>query len=97
MVASFLPFPTRLMAEAISVTSAERAAVIFYGSTLMVILLLVAAMWRAVVARPELLRPEVGPREVDRILRGTAPGFGSYAPSPCWRSSPRTSPRSATW
>jgi uncharacterized membrane protein len=78
MTASFLPFPTRLMAEAILDSSAERAAVIFYGSALMVILLLVAAMWRAVAARRELLRPEVGDQEVDRILRGTAPSLGSY-------------------
>ena len=78
MAASFLPFPTRLMADAILTTSAERAAVIFYGSTLMVILLLLAAMWRAVGARRELLIPEVSEQEVDRILRGTAPSLGSY-------------------
>ena len=78
MAASFLPFPTRLMAEAILNSNAERAAVIFYGSTLMVILLLLAAMWRAVAARRELLLPEVRQDEVDRILRGTAPSLGYY-------------------
>jgi uncharacterized membrane protein len=78
MAASFLPFPTRLMAEAIRTTSAERAAVIFYGSALMVILLLLGAMWRAVAARPELVRPEVSEHEVDRILRGTAPNLDFY-------------------
>ena len=37
MVVSFLPFPTKLMAEAIHHSDAERAAVIFYGGTLLVI------------------------------------------------------------
>jgi uncharacterized membrane protein len=78
MAASFLPFPTRLMAEAILNDSAERAAVIFYGSTLMVILLLLAAIWRAVAARRELLHPEVSEQEINRILRRTAPSLGSY-------------------
>ena len=36
MAVSFLPFPTKLMAEAIHDTDAERAAVIFYGATLLV-------------------------------------------------------------
>ncbi|MGZ6696827.1 MAG: TMEM175 family protein [Solirubrobacteraceae bacterium] len=78
MAASFLPFPTRLIAEAIRVTDAERAAVIFYGASLLAISLLVAAMWRAVAARPELLRPEIGRPEVDALLRATAPNLGFY-------------------
>jgi uncharacterized membrane protein len=78
MATAFLPFPTRLMAEAILTTSAERAAVIFYGTSLLLITLLVAAIWRAVVAHPELLRTEVPEHEVARILRSTSPDLGSY-------------------
>jgi uncharacterized membrane protein len=78
MAAAFLPFPTRLMAEAILITSAERAAVIFYGASLLLITLLLAAIWRAVVAHPELLRPEVPEHEVARILRGSTPNLGFY-------------------
>ena len=37
MAVSFLPFPTKLMAEAIHNSDAERAAVIFYGAKLLVI------------------------------------------------------------
>ena len=33
MAVSFLPFPTKFLAEAINDTDAERAAVIFYGAT----------------------------------------------------------------
>ena len=40
MAVAFLPFPTRLVAEAIRNTDAERAAVIFYGASLLVIALL---------------------------------------------------------
>jgi len=78
MAVSFLPFPTRLMAEGIRATDAERAAVIFYGGTLLVISTLLAAMWRAVAARPDVLRPDVSEREVIRILRGTGPNLALY-------------------
>ena len=37
MAVSFLPFPTRLVAEAIHDSNAERAAVIIYGASLLVI------------------------------------------------------------
>ena len=36
MAVAFLPFPTKLLAEAIHDRDAERAAVIFYGATLLV-------------------------------------------------------------
>jgi uncharacterized membrane protein len=44
MVVAFLPFPTRLVAEAISTTSAERAAVLFYGATLLAVSILLLAI-----------------------------------------------------
>ena len=37
LAASFLPFPTKLMAESLRITDAERSAVIFYGACLLVI------------------------------------------------------------
>ncbi|MGH3012615.1 MAG: hypothetical protein ACRDMY_12375, partial [Gaiellaceae bacterium] len=36
-VVAFLPFPTKLMAEAIESPSSERVAVLFYAATLFVI------------------------------------------------------------
>ena len=45
MAVAFLPFPTKLVAEAIRNASAERAAVIFYGASLLVISLLFSALW----------------------------------------------------
>lgn len=73
MVVSFLPFPTKLMAEAIDDPEAERAAVVFYGLVLLAISVLVGAMWRTVSRRPDLLEPEVDQAEIDRIALSSAP------------------------
>jgi hypothetical protein len=68
MAVSFLPFPIRLMAEAIRNTDAEGAAVIFYGGSLLVIALLVAALWRSVARRrePPHVRGQRGGDQRDR-------------------------------
>ena len=75
---SFLPFPTRLMAEAIHDESAERVAVVFYGVALLVNVLLLSAMWQAIARRRELLRSEVTDAEVQELLGRTAPNIGFY-------------------
>lgn len=78
LAASFLPFPTKLMAESLRLTDAEQSAVIFYGASLLVISLLLNAMWRLVAARPHLLRADVDDREIQRILHATTPNLGFY-------------------
>jgi uncharacterized membrane protein len=78
MAVAFLPFPTKLMAEAIRDADAERAAVTFYGASLLVTSLLLSAMWRAVARRPALHRPEVTDREIDELLRAVTPSIGFY-------------------
>ena len=78
MAVSFLPFPTKLMAEAIHDTSAERAAVIFYGGSLLVISLLIGALWGSIARDRDLLRPEVTEKEVNAILIATTPNHGFY-------------------
>ena len=78
MAVSFLPYPTRLVAEAIRDESAERAAAIFYGACL----LAVAAVQRSLGssrAGPRLLRPEVTDDEVNAILLATSPSIGFFA------------------
>lgn len=79
MAVSFLPFPTRLVAEAIRDQSAERAAAVFYGACLLVIALLFSALWGAVARDRELLQPEVTDDEVSAILLATSPSIGFYA------------------
>ena len=79
MAVSFLPYPTKLVAEAIRDESAERAAAIFYGLCLLAIALLFSALWGAVARDRELLRPEVRDEEVNAILRAASPSIGFYA------------------
>jgi len=55
MAVAFLPFPTRLVAEAIRNSDAERAAVVFYGISLFVTSALISALWGA-IARPQAPR-----------------------------------------
>jgi uncharacterized membrane protein len=78
MAVAFLPFPTSLVAEAIRNTSAERAAVIFYGASLLVIALLFSALWGVVASDRSLLKPGVSEEQVDAIARATRPALGVY-------------------
>jgi uncharacterized membrane protein len=78
MAVSFLPFPTRLVAEAIRNEGAERAAVIFYGISLFTVSVLVSALWYVIRREPELLKSEVTDAEISAITRGTTPDLGGY-------------------
>ena len=78
MAVSFLPFPTKLMAEAIHRSDAERAAVIFYGGTLLVISSLLSALWGSVALDRHLLRPEVDENEIKAITLAATPTLGFY-------------------
>jgi uncharacterized membrane protein len=78
MAVAFLPYPTQLVAEAIRNDSAERAAVIFYGLSLLAISLLYSALWTAVARDRKLLLPEVGDDEVRAIAVATSPTIGFY-------------------
>lgn len=78
MAVSFLPFPTRLMAEAINRGQGESAAVLFYGACLLVTTATMAALARY-SARAELV---ADPRTRARLLamsNSVAPSLGFYA------------------
>jgi uncharacterized membrane protein len=75
---SFLPFPTRLMAQAIHDANAERTAVIFYGLALAAVSLSITALWAAVRRDRRLLKPEVSEEEVDAVTRAAAPNVGLH-------------------
>jgi uncharacterized membrane protein len=78
MAVSFLPFPTRLVAEAITSGSAERAAVIIYGGSLLAISLAFGALSYAIARDPELLQPGVTAGEVRALVRAVQPNAGFY-------------------
>jgi uncharacterized membrane protein len=78
MVVAFLPFPTRLVAEALRRTSAERPAVLFYGATLFVVSATITAIGRYVAARGELAR-QGAQVELRALTARTAPDLAFYA------------------
>jgi len=78
MAVAFLPFPTKLMAEAIESADAERAAVIFYGASLLVVTLLLGGLWGSVTGDRHLLKPEVDAKEIQAITMASTPSIGFY-------------------
>jgi uncharacterized membrane protein len=78
MAVSFLPFPTKLMAEALHEADATRAAVIFYGAALFATSLLLSLLWGSVVYDRKLLMPEVDEKEVRGIALAATPTIGFY-------------------
>ncbi len=78
MVVSFLPFPTKLMAETIHDADAARAAVIFYGAVLLVLSVLTWILWTAITRDRRVLRPEVSEEEIAAIARAATPNIGFY-------------------
>ncbi len=79
MLVSFLPFPTKLLAEAIDSPSQETAAVIFYGAVLLAISIILSLLWRHIASNRDLLEPGVTDQEVEHISRITTPTLGFYA------------------
>jgi len=77
---SFLPFPTRLTAEAITVSrDAERIAVALYGVTLLLIALTLALMWRHAARDRELLEEDVADVVAEQAERRSFAALGLYA------------------
>jgi uncharacterized membrane protein len=78
LVVSFLPFPTKLVAEAIHSASAERIAVLFYGGTLLVISLLVSGIGRYVAGSARLLADGVRGEDVLAVSSKSEPSVAFY-------------------
>jgi uncharacterized membrane protein len=76
MAVAFLPFPTTLVAEAINETEAERAAVLFYGGTLLVVSALFTWLGRYVASTG--LAHDEGLSEVEALNARIAPSLGFY-------------------
>jgi uncharacterized membrane protein len=78
MATAFLPFPTKLMAEAVHDEGAAQTAVIFYGASLLGISLLLNALWGAAALDRRVLRPEVDDDEIKALALATTPNIGLY-------------------
>ena len=77
MVVSFLPFPTRLLAENISERDAERVSATVYGINLFLASVLVSVLWRYAV-RERLVRPDAADEEVQTLTKRLTPGLAGY-------------------
>jgi uncharacterized membrane protein len=78
MAIAFLPYPTKLMPEAIHEADATRSAVIFYGASLFVTSLLLSLLCGSVVYDRKLLMPEVDDQEVKAIALALTPTMSLY-------------------
>jgi uncharacterized membrane protein len=77
LIISFLPFPTRLVAEYIHTDNAERVAVTFYGIVLVLATTMLLVLWRYAV-RAKLVRPDLADEEVELLTERLTPGLGGY-------------------
>ena len=77
LVISFLPFPTRLVAEFIRQDHAERVAVTFYGIVLVLATTMLLVLWRYAV-RAKLVRPDLADEEIELLTERLTPGLGAY-------------------
>src|SRR6266581_9272769 len=74
---SFLPFPTRLVADYIRQDKAERVAVTFYGIVLLLSSTLLLVLWRYAV-RAHLVRPDTADEEIELLTERLTPRLGAY-------------------
>ena len=76
-VVSFLPFPTRLIAQTLEHEDAGKVATTFYGLALLAATGLLAALWRYAV-HEQLIRQDAGDDEVAVLSRKLTPGLAFY-------------------
>jgi len=74
---SFLPFPTRLLADYIGEDSPERVAATFYGISLLLTTTMLLVLWRYAV-RARLVRPDLADEEIQLLTERLTPGLGAY-------------------
>jgi len=74
---SFLPFPTRLLADYIGQDSPERVAATFYGISLLLTTTMLWVLWRYAV-RAHLVRPDLADEEIQLLTERLTPGLGAY-------------------
>jgi TMEM175 potassium channel family protein len=77
MVVSFLPFPTRLLAEYLGDDDPARVAATIYGLTLLAAAALLAVLWTYAVSAG-LVIPEAADEEIRVLTTRLTPGLGGY-------------------
>jgi uncharacterized membrane protein len=77
MVVSFIPFPTRLLAEYGGDEDADRVATTIYGLTIFGAVVLTSAIWRYAVGA-KLTRSDAPDEELASLTTRLTPGLASY-------------------
>jgi uncharacterized membrane protein len=77
MVVSFIPFPTRLLAEYGAEEGPARVATTVYGLTVMAATLLTTVLWRYSIGA-RLMRPEISQAEIEARSARLAPSLAGY-------------------
>lgn len=77
MVVSFLPYPTRLLAEYVGNPTAERVAAVIYGTNLLLASVLLSVLWRYAV-HAGLVHPDYADADVRSLTTHLTPGVASY-------------------
>jgi uncharacterized membrane protein len=77
LLVSFLPFPTRLVADFVREDRAERVAVTFYGIVLLLSTTMLLVLWRYAV-RARLVRPDLADEEIELLTQRLTPGLSAY-------------------
>jgi uncharacterized membrane protein len=77
MVVSFLPFPTKLLAEYVGEDRPERVATTIYGLNLLLTAVLLSVIWRYAVSEG-LIRSDIADENVKVITRRLTPGLVGY-------------------
>jgi uncharacterized membrane protein len=77
LVVAFIPFPTKLVAQFLQKPD-ERAAVLAYGCTLLLMAILYCAVWFYAAGGRRLIADDVPQERVDTITRAFIPGVPIY-------------------
>ena len=78
MIVSFIPFPTRLLADSVRDENAGKVATTIYGVTFFAGVVVLSVIWRYAV-RQHLVRPDMRDEEVAALTDKLTPGLAGYA------------------
>ena len=79
LLVSFLPFPTKLVAEFIGERDPEQVAVVFYGLVLVALDLALTMLWRYTVEHRRLVGDEADEERLDAGALKLGPSLAFYA------------------
>jgi uncharacterized membrane protein len=77
LVVSFLPFPTKLVAEYLGSREDEKVATTIFGVTLLAVTSLLSLLWREAVGH-QLVHPATGDEEITLLSKRLTPSLALY-------------------